>query len=217
MDINHQIDELLTKYPTLSYSTNEKELIGELFITDNDSYYVRITLDNYPNEFPAVYETEERIPKKVERHIYTDSGSCCLTTRAKAQILLCTKVKTLSIFIQDVVIPYFQNNSYFEINKKYKTDEYSHNGYGIIEGYKDILQTNNDLLIAQLMAKRIEGQKLKIQNPCYCGSGAKMKKCSSGKHDQCYREFKMIDKELLTHDLRRYFIPHLKAIGLIKQ
>ncbi len=216
MDINHQVEEVLKRFPTLTYRADEKELIGELFITDNDSYDIRIILGKYPNEFPAVYETEERIPKKVERHIYTDSGSCCLTIRAKAQILLHTKVKTLSIFIQDVVIPYFQNNSYFEINKKYKTEEYSHNSFGVIEGYRDILLTNNDLLIAQLMAKRVEGQKLKIQNPCYCGSGAKMKKCSSGRHDQCYREFKMISKELLTHDLGRYFIPYLKSKGLIK-
>jgi len=216
MVINPQVEEALERFPTLTYNAKGKEFVGELFITDNDSYDIHITLGKYPKEFPAVYETEERIPKKVERHIYTDSGSCCLTTRAKAQVLLSTKVKTISIFIQDVVIPYFQNNSYFELNKKYKTDEYSHNGFGVIEGYRDILQTSNDLLIAQLMAKRIDGQKLKIQHLCYCGSGAKMKKCSSGKHDKCYREFKFISKVLLTHDLGKFFIPHLKLKGFIK-
>lgn len=215
MDISKEIDDSILKYPSLRYNEEKNELIGELFISKLDSYEIQIDLSPYPQFFPSVFEINERIPKKVDRHIYSDSGSCCFTTRAKAQVLLNTKITNLSLFIKDIVIPYFQNNSYFEINKKYKTDEHSHNGIGVIEGYRDILMSNNDLQLAKLLYSRINGGKLTIRDRCYCGSGIPMKKCSSGQHDRCYRYFKKIDKIVLKEDLSNHFGPYLKAQGLI--
>ncbi len=122
-----------------------------------------------------------------------------------------TKIKNLSLFIEDIVITYFQNNSYFEI----KTDEHSLNRMRVIEGYRDILMSKNDLQIAKLLYNRNNGVKLAIHDSCYCGSGIPMKKCSSGTHDKCYREFKKIDKIVLTEDLSISFIPYLKEKGLI--
>ncbi len=209
MDIKQEINEVLLKYKTLSYNSNSNHISGELFISKDDSYDILIDLSSYPSSFPNVFETSERIPIKVDRHIYTDTGSCCLTTKAKAQVLLKTQITSLTIFIKEIVIPYFQNNSYFEINKKYKTDEHSHGVLGIVEGYRDILKMNKDYLIAKLMYNRINGEKLKIHNNCYCGSGITLKKCTSGLHDKHYRLFKKIDKPLLEYDLYNYLAKHL--------
>jgi len=209
MDIKQEIATVLTQYYTLSYDSNKNEFVGELYISKEDSYDILIQLNPYPYSFPIVFETADRIPKKLDRHIYTDTGSCCLTTSAKAQILLKTQITSLSLFIKEIVIPYFQNNSYFEINKEYRTDEYSHGVLGIVEGYRDILKMNNDFLIAKLMYNRINGEKLKIHNNCYCGSGIYMKKCTSGLHDKHYRLFKKIEIPLLEHDLDTYFSKHL--------
>ena len=210
MDISKQIKQVQQTYKTLKYSAQVNELSGELFISPLDSYNIVINLESYPTSFPHVYEVDERIPKKVERHIYTDTGSCCLTTKANAQIMLKTKIKTLKLFIEQIVVPYFMNNSYYELNGKYKTDEYSHNGLGVIEGYRDILKTTNDMAIAYLIYHRVNGKKLKIHAPCYCGSKQALKKCCNGKHDKAYRLFRLIEKDVLAEDFLNFFKPYLR-------
>lgn len=201
MDIKTQIEEVLENHSGLSYNEINNSIDGELFISEDDAYYVSIHLEPYPRHFPRVYETGERIPPKVSRHIYSDTKSCCLTTQAKAQILLKTEISTLHLFVKKIVIPYFLNNSYFEINGRYKTNEYAHDKTGVIEGYRDILQTNNDYLIARLIAGRMEGVKMRLHNKCYCGSGVSMKKCNNYLHYKCYKDFRKIDKNVLMNDL----------------
>jgi len=201
MDIKSQIEELLSYHKSLFYNEINSSINGELFISDDDSYDVSIKLESYPIDFPLVYETAERIPRKVSRHIYTDTKSCCLTTQAKAQILLKTKITTLLLFVEEIVIPYFQNNSYYEINGEYETDEYSHDKNGIIEGYRDILRTDDDYFIVKLIKERIEGKKIRLHDMCYCGSGLSIKKCNNRLHYQCYKDFRKIDKNVLTSDL----------------
>lgn len=209
MDINQQIIEVQKSYPTLKFSPETNQFSGELFITSNDSYMICLDINPYPQFFPNVYEKGERIPIKADRHMYTNTGSCCLTTKSRAQILLKTKVKTLKCFVSDIVIPYFQNNSYYELNKCYKTEEYSHGIKGDLEGYADILQISNVRIILKTIYDRINGDKLKIHDKCYCGSGLKMKNCFHGTHDLAYRNFKMIDIDVLKYDLNS-FLPLLE-------
>lgn len=210
MDLKSQISDVLKQYPSLSFNEINNSIDGELFISKEDYYDVSIELEPYPKHFPRVFETGERIPRKVSRHIYSDSGSCCLSTQAKAQILLKKQIHSLYLFVKEIVIPYFQNNSYFEINGHYKTNEYSHNKLGIIEGYRDILQTDNDYQIAQVMLDRIKRKKLKIHDLCYCGSGQIMKKCKNGRHYNCYKDLQKIDIDVLQIDL-------MVVVDLIKQ
>ena len=216
MDINSQIEGVLLKYPSLSYDKFKNKLEGKLFISELDYYEVEIDIEPYPLFFPTVYEVGERISKKAYRHIYTDTGSCCFTTKAKSQILLKTKILTLSLFIDEIVMPYFQNNSYYELNKKYNTEEYSHTKFVVVEGYRDILRTSNDVFIAKLIYRRVMNEKMKIQHQCYCGSGKSMKRCENGLHDKCFKEFKKIDKNLLERDFAEHFVPILKKSEIIK-
>lgn len=216
MEICKQINEVERCFPSLTFSPEKNEFSGELNISDSDSYQIRIDLNPYPKLFPYLFETEERIPIKPDRHIYTDTGACCLTTKAKAQVLLKSKIKTLKDFIKEIVIPYFQNNSYFEINKKYITDEYAHSYQGVVDSYKDILKINDELIIGKTIYNRLNNPKLKIHHQCYCGSGVKLKNCFGSLHDKAYREFKLIDKEILKVDLYHNLIPLLKNKGMIK-
>ena len=209
MELKYQVSELLGHYPGLSFNEINNSIDGELFISKDDSYDVSIELEPYPRNFPKVFEVSERIPRKVTRHIYSDSGSCCLSTQAKAQVLLKTKITSLYLFVKEIVVPYFQNNSYFELKGRYKTDEYSHNQLGVIEGYRDILKLDNDYLIARLMYNRIEYKKLKMHDLCYCGSGQVLKKCNGGIHFNCYKDFRKIDIDVLKGDLM-VFMKYLK-------
>lgn len=201
MEIKLQIAEVLLHYPELYYHEINNSLNGELFISAGDSYDVSIELGSYPKNFPIVYEVGERIPREVHRHTYSDTGSCCLSTQAKAQILLKTKITSLYLFVKDIIVPYFQNNSYYEINGKYNTDEYSHNGLGIVEAYRDILHTNDDRKIARIILYHAQGnKKLRLHDTCYCGSGLSFKRCYHGKHFECYKDFRKIEIGTLQHD-----------------
>jgi hypothetical protein len=205
MENKSEIDQVLKSYPALRYDMEENALIGKLFIGQFDSYSVKIELNNYPPRLPLIFETDGRIPKLANRHIYTDSGSCCITTDAKAQILLKTKVRGLNAIIEMLVIPYFQNNSYYEIEKKYFTTEYAHDYKGVIESYQDILEITDNYAISLLIRSRVIGNKLKIKDQCYCGSGLPLKKCKAGRHDQCYRNFKCIELDILVND-HQFFV-----------
>lgn len=204
MDIKSQIKEVLAHYRGLYFNEINNSVEGELFISKDDSYDISMLLAPYPKHFPVVFEMGERIPRKVNRHIYSNTGSCCLSTQAKAQILLKTQITSLNSFVKEIVVPYFQNNSFFEINGHYNGEEYSHSKMGIIESYRDILQTNNDLQIAKLIYNRINHEKLKIHDPCYCGSGQSIKKCNYARHYTFYKNFRKIDLDVLQYDLHLF-------------
>lgn len=204
MDISQEIDEVLLKYPALIHHLESNSLSGELFLPDGDSYEIIMSLDNYPEHFPRVLETGGRIPKKLDRHIYTDTESCCFTTSAKAQVLLRTKITSLVKFVDEIVIRYFQNNSFYELNNKYCFEEYEHGSLGILQSYQDILGIKEVQSIIRLIIQRLKDKKLTIRDECYCGSKLSLKKCNGGVHCKNYRLFRMIDKNVLDHDLK-YF------------
>lgn len=209
MDIKKEITEVLNLYKELVYNEDENKLIGKIRVAQEDYYNVIIDLDDYPNFLPSVKETLHRIPRKLDRHIYVDSGNLCFTTRAKADIILKTKIKSLKDFISLILIPYLRNNSYYEIQGKYFNAEYSHGSLGIIEAYRDILKINNVYKIARAILDRTRNKNLGFKDECYCGSGDAFKKCSNGKHNRAYREFKLIDDKILKYDLLQ-IIDYLK-------
>lgn len=200
MDINNQIKQVLQKHKELKLIKDSCILYGDLLISEEDSYEVKIDFKNFPTYFPIVHEIADRIPKKVERHIYSDTGSCCFTTRAKADIFLETQIFNLLDFIDKIVIPYLKNNSYYEINGRYHGEEHSHNKQGVIEGYYDILGITDIVSVSKLILKRLNSQKLKLKDKCYCGSKDSLKKCKNGLHQRKYRNFRKIKKETLLID-----------------
>lgn len=198
LDLESQIQEILHKQKGLKYD-GASTLFGTIPVSENDNYEVRIDVAPFPQKLPHVHETGDRIPQDLDRHKYKDSDQCCLTTEAKGQILIKTEITSLPIFVTRMVVPYFQNNSYYEINAEYLQGEYSHGTMGVIEGYQDILGVKNPRIIQHVMGERLMGVKLKIRDFCYCGSGRRLKRC----HDAKYRQFRLIDLGTLTFDYQR--------------
>lgn len=196
---NEEIQRILSRYHGLEYDHEGQRFNGLLHLSDTDYYEVIIDVSPFPRLFPDVYEVGERIPQKLDRHKYNDSDKCCLTTRANAQILIKTKIKSITEFFDRVLVPYFKNNSFYEINRYYYQGEYSHDKTGILEGYQDILGIKDPLTIAAMINGRIKGQKLTIRDKCFCGNGLTLKKCSH--HLNNYRKFRLVDKDILTEDL----------------
>lgn len=202
-------DQLKAKFPDFKFCSEKNSFVGEIKLEGNDKYYLELKIPESNVFFPKVFETDERIPRKPNRHVNEDY-TLCFTTQAKAQIYLKSKPARLSSFIEDIIIPYLNHNSYYEINKKYR-QEYSHGTNGIIEGYMDILKIQDVFKIANLMLERIKGRKLKFRELCYCGSNI-FKKCNSALHVKAYREFRFIEKNTLAFDLEYCFIPLIKEL-----
>lgn len=196
-----QIQEVLQAYSGLEYNPDRKLFYGHVDISGNDFYEIEVDISQFPEQFPSVRETGERISRKADRHVYEDTGDFCFTTSAKESILLKKSVKTLLDFFQKILIPFLQNNSYFEINKRYCQGEYAHGLEGVIQAYQDILGINNPQVIIQVLWERERGGKRRPNDLCYCGSRLKIKKC--GGHYERYKEFRLVDRRVIASDLNR--------------
>jgi hypothetical protein len=198
MSINpKQIAELESKYG-LQFDESTSEFYGNLCVEQNDCYQISINIVPFPNSFPIVKELGERIPRKIDRHIYSDA-SCCLTTKAKEQLLLKKKIKTLDKFISDIVIPFFKNNSYFEINKEYINGDYKHGIVGVFEAYQEIANISDLKLLFNTLTDRLMGKKYRRNDLCFCNSGKKFKKC----HQPYYNDLFLIEKDVINQDIKR--------------
>lgn len=195
-DLTGQIREIELKYG-LQFSNDNSEFNGFLYVENNDCYQVNINITSFPHYFPIVKEVGERIPFNIDRHKYSNA-SCCLTTKAKEQLLLKKKIKSLDDFIKGIVIPFFQNNSYFEINKKYINGDYSHGINGVLEAYQEITNISDIQLLLDFLNARIVGKKFRRNDLCFCKNGAKFKKC----HLPYYNDLYLIDKEIIIEDIK---------------
>lgn len=195
-----QIEELLKVFPKLVFNENKNTITGILEVFSNDEYNILIDLTPWNTNFPWVYETGERIPIDLDRHIYTGKGNCCFTTPILEEILLKTKVKTLLQFVKYILIPYLQNNSYYEQNNTYINGEYSHSK-GILEGYQDLLKIKDRAQIIAILLAFYNGNILTERCFCYCGSKRTLRKCTKGNHKIAYSKLKHTAKASLERDL----------------
>lgn len=209
MVINNQIDIVLKKYTFLTFNSEESCFTGVIQVDEDDKYNLKIDISDI-SSFPRVYELDDRIPKKADRHINSDY-SLCFTTRANELILSKTIIKDLISFFDLILVPYLLNNSFYEINKYYKFGEYSHHPYmATYETYSDILNIDNFELISILLSNVSKGRKIRPNEKCYCGSNVKIKKCKN--HENGYRNIKKIPSKKLSIDslvikeLREYLI-----------
>jgi hypothetical protein len=201
MGLKDEINEALANYNSLEYIQKDQILIGILEVDEGDKYHVMIQPRNYPDSFPLVWEIGERIPRKVDRHIFETTGNCCFTTKAKEDILLKTSISSILKFISIIVIPFFQNNSYYEIHKKYKYGEHSHDAISsIIETYKDILGIDNIFLLREIISNRVaKNIKIRPNDLCFCDSNVKIKNCDE--HYTAFKNFIKIKESTLKFDL----------------
>jgi hypothetical protein len=197
-NIEFQIKETLKKHSGLSFDDKSRMFSGILAVDEGDYYSVIIDITCFPDNFPVVRETSERIRPIANNHINSD-GSCCFTVPVKEQLLLRKRlVKTIPQFIEKIVIPFFQNNSYKEITGHYKEGEYSHGIPGIIEAYSDILRTTDHELTQRVLIHFLKGRGYGKNDSCYCGSNKKFKDC----HQYKFNDLKLIGKEIILNDMK---------------
>lgn len=200
MEMQAQIKEVTLLFPELLFDEQTYVFKGSLEAFENDVYLVLIDIHPWPRRFPYVYETGERIPHDLDRHIYTDTGNCCFTTPRLEEVYLKSKVKTLTQFIERIVVPYLQNNSYYELHGTYSNGEFSHSD-STLETYQTLLKIKDVPIIINVLYQFYLGNKLSDRHTCYCSSNRTFRKCSKGTHKIEYQQLQFISKENLAADL----------------
>ena len=103
IDITTQINSVIEKFPYLEVGDTDSILQGNIFLPKDDLYEVKIDFVGFPDKLPRAFEVGERIPPKADRHKYSNH-MLCLTTEAQSYILVKTKVKTLTHFIELILL-----------------------------------------------------------------------------------------------------------------
>jgi len=176
-----QVRQAVSKHqPELHVSTDGNDIVVDgVFVISSpegpfDSYSIRMTLTAaFPLEEPRVFETENRLPKIIDRHVFP-SGACCLGIWEE---WLATSDRSFDSFLTGVVHDYFVSQTYFESKGEWPFGERSHGNKGVYESYSEVLGIINDenVVCDYLGILSISG--IKGHLPCPCGSGQRLRKC----------------------------------------
>jgi len=196
------------QYPSLLLSIDDSKVIltGMLFLRDLegkeiDHYRIRIVFnDNYPEIEPMVYEIGGRIPKIADRHFYpTETNACLFLIDERYKYY--TSSTTIVNFIRQIVEPFFLSQTHYELTGKWLFGDRRHGVFGIIDFYKEILETE-DLQVISKFLYALAGDKVKGHWNCFCGSNSKIRHC----HFELVKEFRnKIPKRIALKSLRQVY------------
>ena len=130
--------------------------------------------ENFPGCLPSVWETEGKIKRSADWHVYAD-GSLCVGTTARQYYLMGEEISLLN-WVDRLVIPYLANHKYKLIHGHYKNVERSH-ADGIYEEYDDLFSERNGHSLKDYLMLITGHGHIGRNDPCFCGSGKKYKKC----------------------------------------
>ena len=147
---------------------------GEVY----DSYALEIDVPKaFPRDLPEVRETEGRIPRTGDFHIYTD-GTLCLGSPLGLLVRI-SDAPSLIGFSEKCLIPYL-----FAISRKLNSGgplpfgELAHGPRGILSDYSQLFDLKHADQVGY--ALQLLGMKKRHANklPCPCGCGMRLGRCS---------------------------------------
>lgn len=161
-----------------------------------DEYEIKIVLPKFgSNDLPKVYETASRITKvaknkslpRYDLHFSFDDSACLYVAGKEKEYF--PQGFDLRTFINQLVIPFFYAQTYFEKFDKWPWGEYSHGMLGMFEWYNEqqnLSQSDVGQMLDRLrqsgvwrsIYQRFKGKNwVKGHTPCMCGSGTKIRNC----------------------------------------
>lgn len=194
-----EASEVISSFPDLQLFSREDSLPyieGDITLFDQngesyDCYSIRIECSSdYPESFPLVYETADRLPHNIDWHVYNE-GNFCICTPLE-EYIHCAKGISLTTFVRDHVLPYLHNQSFRE-RKGYFVNERSHGTMGILESLFDLLKVNDRAKVINILIFIYRNDSPPRTATCFCGNGKKYRKC----HRPAYKSIKKIGQERL--------------------
>jgi hypothetical protein len=100
-----------------------------------DRYSVRIVFpDSYPRELPAVQEVGGRIPRTADRHVFSDSGNCCVLL-ADARWESFPVGASLRRYLEVPLHNYFLGQSLVEQGEPWPFKDWGHGAVGVVSRF----------------------------------------------------------------------------------
>lgn len=188
---------LVEKYPTLHARKIGDAVIvkGTLGVSHEgievDRYSLEFRLpSDYPKSLPMVWETAERIPREMDRHVYPTTGALCLGVGEELWLAMngdFSLDKVIDIPVRNFLI----GNSLVEQGQEWPSGDRSHGTRGIPEFYASLLGAKDERSLLRFLVSFLRG-KVKGHWPCPCSSGSVLRKCHANG---------MVQLHHLPHDL----------------
>jgi len=174
-----------------------QEESGQKYPVIKDSYKIEIRFSNNSlSLLPEVRETGNRISNIIstlgetsaDLHVNPDGTVClCPYTAEKRKL---PNGFNLKDFFNNLLIPYFYGQSYYEKNKEWPWGEYSHGELGLLEDYlenrgegnnleliKEFIENFKKIAFSDSYFALVKKGKIKGHTVCFCGSNKKIRNC----------------------------------------
>lgn len=167
------------------------DYVGKGLIEDQFEVEISLPMDN-SGKLPSAKETSGRIPKDFH---HNGDGTLCLGAPLEVRRKYAEQ-PSLEGFIKKLLVPYLYSFSYRGKYGEMPFGELPHGGQGIVDYYKEILDTDSELVVFELLKIIIEDN-YRGHIPCLCGSQIKLRNC----HGKLIREIKEIqDRKDFLYD-----------------
>ena len=141
-----------------------------------DAFDVWISVSaGFPVDEPEVYETGGRIPRVADRHVFEDSGACCLGVWE--EWLLRAARHAPAAFLTGPLHDFFLSQCWYESTGEWPFGDRSHGRLGILEAYCEILGIDLDLGKARAYLRLLSKRSIKGHTKCPCASGRRLRDC----------------------------------------
>lgn len=191
---------LVEKYPTLHARKVGGTVVvkGTLGVSHEgvevDRYSLEFKLPtDYPKSLPTVWETAERIPREMDRHIYPATGALCLGVAEELWLAMngdFSLDRVLDIPVRNFLI----GNSLVEQGQEWPSGDRSHGTRGILEFYAGLLGVKDERSLLRFLVPYLRG-KVKGHWPCPCGSGNILRRC----HTDDMKQLNRLPHGLIIH------------------
>jgi hypothetical protein len=140
-----------------------------------DSYLIECAFPRDPasEDTPSVIEVGGRIPREAERHIFTNTGACCIELPVE---YLRRGKQGLSDYVNGPLRSYFIAQSHFECTGMWPHGELAHGACGIQQFCDRAFGTTN-LALVRAALKAVESWRSSKHRACPCGSGRRFIRC----------------------------------------
>lgn len=196
--------------PSLAIVREEPMIVEGDFVLEGpegpfDQFRVAIWIpDNFPDGEPWVFETADRIPRCVERHVFPRTGHCCLGVWE--EWLIREPNPSFAYYLAGPVKSYFLSQCLFERDGTWRFGERSHER-GILEAYADVLQLEPDNKRVDAYLAVLSQQWPKGHWPCPCGSGQRIRMCHRAQLEDLHRRIPPVMAGRMLSRLRQSLEP----------
>jgi hypothetical protein len=143
---------------------------------ERDRFSVSIELRaDYPESLPVVRETGGRIPWKADFHVEEADGAACVLIPDDRWRSF-PQGAPFRQFLDGPVYDYFLAQSLVALGEPWPFGQWSHGGAGLLEYYRELLQTTDDLTVARFVYVLAQPL-LNRRCDCPCGSTRKLRDC----------------------------------------